>query len=261
MQDLALLCSRIGAVYPNSGAPLHVLQDVSFEVRRNEFLSFVGPSGCGKTTLLRILAGLSQPSDGDVEMWNAPEDRPATSVVFQENSLFPWMTVLENAAFGLEMQKIPKAERNRRATDLLARFGLRGREGAYPHQLSTGMKQRVAVTRAFLSGAPVLLMDEPFGALDCQSRLLAQRELMEIWRQDRKTVVFVTHDVGEAVMLSDRVLVLSPSPGRIIAEYDVPLPRPRSEVLEDDEEMIDLKRRIFGSLHLTSEIGVRAGAR
>ena len=261
MDELALFCSGVGTVYPNSGAALHALREVTFEVRRNEFLSIVGPSGCGKTTLLRALAGLIQPSYGEIQLFNDASDGPATSLVFQENSLFPWMTVLENAAFGLEMQRIPAAERNRRAIDLLARFGLRGRERAYPHQLSTGMKQRVAVTRAFLSGAPLLLMDEPFAALDCQSRLLAQRELMDIWRQNRKTVVFVTHDVGEAVMLSDRILVMSSSPGRIIAEYDVPLARPRSEVLEDDEEMVELKRRIFGSLHLTAQTGVHATAR
>src|SRR5579871_4453834 len=168
MRELALVCSNVGTVYPNSGAALHALQGVTFEVRRNEFLSIVGPSGCGKTTLLRVLAGLIQPTQGDIHSFDVAEGRPPTSLVFQENSLFPWMTVLENAAFGLEMQKVPPAERNRRASNLLARFGLRGREKAYPHQLSTGMKQRVAVTRAFLSGAPVLLMDEPFAALDCQ---------------------------------------------------------------------------------------------
>jgi len=261
MHEPALFCSDVGSVYPNSGAPLYALRGVTFEVRRNEFLSIVGPSGCGKTTLLRVLAGLIQPSHGELQVFNGAQGKPPTSLVFQENSLFPWMTVLENAAFGLEMQKVPAAERNLRASDLLARFGLRGREQAYPHQLSTGMKQRVAVTRAFLSGAPLLLMDEPFAALDCQSRLLAQRELMDIWRQDRKTVVFVTHDVGEAVMLSDRILVMSPSPGRMIAEYDIPFTRPRSEVLEDDEDMVDLKRRIFGSLNLTAQTGVRAAAR
>jgi NitT/TauT family transport system ATP-binding protein len=204
--------------------------------------------------LLRVLAGLLPPSAGTVEfIGNGGSPAAHTSLVFQEDSLFPWMTVLENAAFGLEMQKVSKPRREARAMELLARFGLAGRERAYPRQLSNGMKQRIAVVRAFLSGAPVLLMDEPFGALDCQSRMKAQLELLDLWRQDRKTVIFVTHDVGEAILLSDRILVLSACPGTVIAEYAVRYERPRSMFLDSERGALDLKRRIYASLGLSSD--------
>ena len=240
--------------YPSQGTPVRALREVNLRVRPNQFLSIVGPSGCGKTTLLRVLAGLLRPSEGTVEfLEDSGSPASHTSLVFQEDSLFPWMTVLENAAFGLEMQKVPKAKREARAMELLARFGLAGREQAYPRQLSNGMKQRIAVVRAFLSGAPVLLMDEPFGALDCQSRMKAQLELLDLWRQDRKTVIFVTHDVGEAILLSDRILVLSASPGTVIAEYAVRYERPRSMFLDSESGALELKRKIYASLGFASD--------
>lgn len=251
MFDTALSCAGLGLTYPDHGKSVHALSDVGFEARRGEFVSVIGPSGCGKTTLLHVLAGLLRPSTGTVELADQePGQPPSAALVFQENSLFPWMTVLENAAFGLEMRKVSRAQREGRAMRMLERFGLGGRERDYPRQLSTGMKQRVAVIRAFLSGAPVLLMDEPFGALDRQLRLMAQQELTELWESERKTVIFVTHDVDEALWLSDRVVVLSASPGTVVAEYRVTMPRPRSLLWERDDQAFALKRRIYESLQL-----------
>lgn len=264
MTGKILRCSGVRVAYGDGPVRTTALRHLTFEVGQNKFLSVVGPSGSGKTSLLRLLAGLLRPCEGSVEfLLDEPKHEthwPLTSLVFQENSLFPWMTVVENAAFALEVQKVDRAERERSATELLARFGLRGRERDYPHQLSTGMKQRVAVIRAFLAGAPILLMDEPFAALDCQSRYRAQQELLDLWQQDRKTVVFVTHDVGEAIRLSDRILVLSQGPGTIIAEYRVEQPRPRPLLLEDSEEMLDLNREIFACLQLTQPPVSMAGA-
>lgn len=255
MPAASLRCRGLGLRYPaDHGGPVCALKDLSFEVRRGEFVSVIGPSGCGKTTLLRVLAGLLPPTTGTVELFEEVAGQPpAGSLVFQENSLFPWMTVLENAAFGLEMRKVGKAERELRATRMLERFGLAGHERAYPRQLSTGMKQRVAVIRAFLGGAPLLLMDEPFAALDRQTRMRVQQELMDLWESERKTVVFVTHDVDEALLLSDRIVVLSASPGTVVAEYCVPMGRPRSLLDEPDEENFELKRRLFASLGLGAD--------
>ena len=230
------------------------LRDLDFEVRRGEFVSVIGPSGCGKTTLLHILAGLLQPTSGGLQFFEPNGHTSRTALVFQENSLFPWMNVIENAAFGLEMRGVGKAERERRASRMLARLGLTGRERDYPRQLSAGMKQRVAVVRAFVSEAPVLLMDEPFAALDRQTRMRAQQELIELWEAERKTVVFVTHDVDEALLLSDRIVVLSASPGTVIGEYRVDLQRPRDLVYEPGEEGSELKRRILSSLGLEAEL-------
>ena len=256
-------CSGVKVTYGASPTQITALRDLTFDVGENEFLSVIGPSGSGKTTLLRLLAGLLRPCEGTVDLRRERRNganEHLTSLVFQENSLFPWMTVVENAAFGLEMQKVDRRRRERSACELLARFGLRGREQAYPHQLSTGMKQRVAIIRAFLSGAPILLMDEPFAALDCQSRFRAQQELLEIWQQDRKTVVFVTHDVGEAVLLSDRILVLSQSPGTVVAEYRIHQARPRPLPFEASPEMLAITREIYGALQLAQPGVSMAGA-
>jgi len=229
------------------------LRDLTFSSRDGEFLTFVGPSGCGKTTLLRVLAGLLAPGSGEVDRIPGTGDRSsAILLVSQEHNLFPWMTASANAAFGLEMQGVPRAEREARARALLARLGCAGKEGAYPCQLSMGMKQRVAVARCFLSDPAVMLMDEPFAALDFQTRLVLQQELMDLWEQDRKSVVFVTHDVEEAILLSDRILVLSEGPGTVVAEYEVPAARPRHALLEMDGELWELKQRILGSLRLAA---------
>jgi NitT/TauT family transport system ATP-binding protein len=255
MSARSLRCDALGLTYRSrTGKSICALRGLDFEVRHGEFVSVIGPSGCGKTTLLHILAGLLEPTAGSFQFFEQDGRNSRTALVFQENSLFPWMNVMENAAFGLEMRGVGKAERERRASRMLERLGLAGRERDYPRQLSTGMKQRVAVVRAFVSEAPLLLMDEPFAALDRQTRMRAQQELVELWESARKTVVFVTHDVDEALILSDRIVVLSSSPGTVLAEYRVGMERPRGFLCEPDEEAYELKRRILASLGLLAEL-------
>jgi NitT/TauT family transport system ATP-binding protein len=230
------------------------LAGLSFETREREFLTFVGPSGCGKTTILRMLAGIIPPGKGVLERIPAPGDVGGqVLLVFQENNLFPWMTVLGNAVFGCKMQNVGRARREARALELLQRLGFAGREHAYPHELSLGMKQRVAVARCFLSDPAVMLMDEPFAALDCQTRLMLQQELLELWEQNHKSVVFVTHDVEEAILLSDRILVLSRQPGRVIGEFPVRFPRPRAAAITMTEEFLVLKRCLAAALGMAVE--------
>jgi NitT/TauT family transport system ATP-binding protein len=246
---MRLRCRNLWVSFRSDGREVPVLRDLAFEAGQGEFLTVVGPSGCGKTTLLRTIAGLIRPQVGEVQrIITAADTNQQVLLVFQEDNLFPWMTALENAAFGLEMQGVAKAERERRAGELLRRYGMAGRERAYPHELSLGMKQRVAVIRCFLSDPAVLLMDEPFGALDVQTRLKLQQELLDLWEQNHKTVVFVTHDCEEAVLLSDRVLVLSPQPARLIAEVRIPFPRPRAPELTLEGDFLTLKREIARKL-------------
>jgi len=253
-------CRNLTVSFDNQGQVIHALEDLSFESADGEFLAVIGPSGCGKTTLLRALAGLVRPTAGVIEHGARSGDRQArTLLVFQENGLFPWMTVLDNATFGLQMQNCPRPDRERRARELLDRFGLAGREHAYPYQLSVGMKQRVAVIRSFLSDPSLLLMDEPFAALDAQTRLTLQQELLALWEQDQRNVIFVTHDVDEAILLSDRVLVLSPQPGKVVAEYPVPFRRPRTGELLLEEESLFLKREIHRHLGMKSRGAADAG--
>jgi len=262
MSACTLRCDSLGVTYRSqAGKSMCALRELDIEVRRGEFVSVIGPSGCGKTTLLHILAGLLEPTAGSFQLFEQDGQNSRTALVFQENSLFPWMNVMENAAFGLEMRGVGKTERERRASRMLERLGLAGRERDYPRQLSTGMKQRVAVVRAFVSEAPLLLMDEPFAALDRQTRMRAQQELVELWESQRKTVVFVTHDVDEALILSDRIVVLSASPGTVLAEYRVAMERPRGFLCEPDEESYELKRRILASLGLVAELSQYSAAR
>jgi NitT/TauT family transport system ATP-binding protein len=255
---MRLLCSRLGVRFDSARGAVCALEELSFESRDREFLTLVGPSGCGKTTLLRVLAGVLPPGQGEVEWVPSLADRNQdVRLVCQENSLFPWMTTLENVAFGLEMKGVPRREREAQARELLLRLGFAGRERAYPHELSLGMKQRVAVARCFLSNPAVMLMDEPFAALDCQTRLALQQELLDLWEQNHKTVIFVTHDVEEALLLSDRILALSRQPGRIVAEFAVRFPRPRTTAVTLTEEFLSMKRRIAAELRtdvLASEV-------
>lgn len=203
------------------------LHDVSLEVREGEFVCIVGPSGCGKTTLLRIIAGLQKPTVGTVEISRDDTKKPLTAMVFQENSLLPWRTVRQNIGFGLEMRSVPSVERKQVVDHYLEKTGLERFANAYPHQLSGGMKQRVALGRAFANGAEVLLMDEPFAAADEQTKSVLQQELLRIWDGERKTVVYVTHSIEEAISLSDRIIVMTARPGRIKSIVDVDFPRPR----------------------------------
>jgi NitT/TauT family transport system ATP-binding protein len=206
------------------------LDRISLGVAPQEFVTVLGPSGCGKSTLLSIIGGLVLPDAGEVRVAGAPLQSPdprKVAMVFQDPGLFPWRTALENVEFGLELQGVPAAQRREIARGLLEPVGLRGFEGRYPRELSGGMKQRVAIARALALDSPILLMDEPFGALDEQTRLLMGEWLLGIWAKTRKTVVFVTHSLQEAIMLSQRVLVMTARPGRIKATFEVVLPSPR----------------------------------
>jgi NitT/TauT family transport system ATP-binding protein len=217
-----------GKVYQTRQGGVEALAGISLSVDEGEFLSVVGPSGCGKSTLIRILAGLQEATSGEVRVQGAAgSGGPASAVVFQEHTLFPWRTALQNVAFGLEMRGVSRRERLRSAREHLARVGLASFEKHYPHQLSGGMKQRVGLARALATGPEILLMDEPFGSLDAQTRTILQGELLRIWEEERKTVVYVTHSIEEAILLGDRVVLMSARPGRIRRSYPVDLPRPR----------------------------------
>ncbi|GJD51435.1 Bicarbonate transport ATP-binding protein CmpD [Methylobacterium crusticola] len=205
------------------------LSEIALDVAEGEFVSILGPSGCGKSTLLYIVGGFVAPSAGAVRVGGAPVTGPGPDrgPVFQEFALFPWKTVLGNVAYGLRAQGVPRREAEARARALVAQVGLSGFEAFYPKELSGGMKQRVALARTLAYDPAILLMDEPFGALDAHTRTRLQNDLLALWERDRKTVLFVTHGVDEAVFLSDRVVVMTRSPGRIRAVVDIDLPRPR----------------------------------
>ena len=226
----AIAVEHLSKRYPSGTLALN---DVSLTIGDGEFVSVVGPSGCGKSTMLRILAGLDTATDGRVTTDDSGVDlRTAlpSAVVFQEASLFPWMRVDDNVAFAFDSLKLPRAEVARRVAKELALVGLTAFARAYPHELSGGMKQRVAVARAFAVDPPILFMDEPFGALDEQTRVNLAGELMVLWERTRKTVVFVTHGIEEAVTLSDRVVVLSGQPGTVKAIVPIDFPRPRDAI-------------------------------
>jgi NitT/TauT family transport system ATP-binding protein len=210
----------------------------------------IGPSGCGKSTLLRILGGLIRPSGGRVVIGGSvcTSPRPDVGVVFQSFNLFPWRTVAQNVELGLEERGLGRAERRERAGRWLERVGLNGFEHFYPSQLSGGMQQRVGLARALAIEPDILLMDEPFGSLDAQTRLLLQAELMRLWALDRKTVVFVTHDVEEALFLADRVVILSPRPGVVVGDVPVPFDRPRGDPLRADPAFASLREELWESL-------------
>jgi NitT/TauT family transport system ATP-binding protein len=226
--DIGFACHEVSCAFESKRGSVTALDGVSFTVAPSEFVCVVGPSGCGKSTLLRIIAGLIPPTTGRVTFrGDLAAGQLRGGLVAQENGTFPWMTVLDNVSFGLEMLGMAKAPRRELARQFLDRVGLGQFAGHYPHELSVGMRQRVGIGRAFVSEAPVLLMDEPFGALDAQTRWVLQAELLRVWSADRKLVVFVTHDVEEAVLLADRVLVMTGRPGRIREEIRIPMERPR----------------------------------
>jgi len=224
---------QLTKVYGNVNAPdsVHVLDNVSFEVEQNQFVCLLGASGCGKTTLLRIVAGLTEQDSGTVKVAGKEVHGPGQdrSMVFQNYGLLPWRTVLGNVEFGLEIRGAPRAERREICRTYIERVGLKGFENHYPHQISGGMQQRVALARAFSKSPKILLMDEPFAAVDMQTREKLQDELLQIWNAMRTTVLFVTHSVDEAVYLGDRVIVMGAKPGRIKADVLTELPRPRSD--------------------------------
>ena len=213
------------------------LEDITLDVRSGEFLALVGPSGCGKSTLLDLLGGLTTPTSGRIQLDGRPITGPGRDrgIVFQQYALFPWRTAAQNVEFGLDIAGLKARQRHEIAEHFLDLVGLSGFADRYPHELSGGMKQRVALARTLAYGPEVLLMDEPFGALDAHTRTRLQNDLLEIWERDRKTVLFVTHSVEEAVFLSDKVVMMSRSPGRIreVIDIDLPRPRRREELLLD----------------------------
>jgi NitT/TauT family transport system ATP-binding protein len=217
--------------FETANGTVTALDNVSLDIPTGCFFMIVGPSGCGKTTLLRILANLESPTSGTVEITSPAQNRPGNSMVFQGDSLFPWMTVFNNAAYGLTLRGVPKAQIRETVDYYLDRTGLTRFAKAYPHQLSGGMRQRVSIVRAFANDPDILLMDEPFSALDEQNKLLLQEELLRIWDETRKTVLFITHSVDEAATLGDRIMIMTAQPGRAKRIIDVPFQRPRS-VLE-----------------------------
>jgi NitT/TauT family transport system ATP-binding protein len=227
-----------------------VLRDFDLDVREGEFLSVLGPSGCGKSTFLSILAGLTERTGGSIRIdgQTIAGINPHQGVVFQGYALFPWRTVLENIEVGLEIRGVPKVERRRIAQEHLELVGLAGSGGRYPHEISGGMKQRVAIARALAYKPDVLLMDEPFAALDAQTREILQGELLRIWEQYRKTIVFITHSLDEAIFLSDRIAVMTRRPGTVKQILEVPLPRPRLPELRNSEAFVALRQRAWDIL-------------
>jgi NitT/TauT family transport system ATP-binding protein len=220
----------ITKVYPGpAGGRLVALENVSLDIGDGEFVTILGPSGCGKSTLLQVVAGLEAPTQGRVTFDGVSAGAALTAVVFQEHALFPWRTVRENVTFGLEVRGVPLPERLAVSRQLLALVGLEGFADRYPHHLSGGMRQRVAIARALAVEPALLLMDEPFSALDAQSRALLQLDLLALWERTRRSILYVTHQIQEAVLLGDRVVVMTRRPGRVLAVRPVPLPRPRDE--------------------------------
>ncbi|MEQ5837489.1 ABC transporter ATP-binding protein [Marinobacter sp. NFXS9] len=240
-----ILVSDVDVVFDTATGPHVAVQSANLTVRPGEFICLLGPSGCGKSTLMNAIAGFVTPTRGDIAVDGAvvTEPGPARGMVFQQHSLFPWKTVKENVAFGPLMAGASRREADSIARTFLSLVGLAAFETAYPNTLSGGMQQRVGIARALANYPSVLLMDEPFGALDAQTRIMMQENLLEIWQEFHNTVVFVTHDIDEAVFLSDRIVVMSASPGRIIADIAVKLPRPREQSLLTSTEFMALKRQ------------------
>ena len=221
-------CEGLSHRFAGTAGDVLALDGIDIRVEPGKFTCIVGPSGCGKTTLLRIIAGLLTPTGGIVRFDGQRQgEHPRNGLVFQEHGVFPWMTVIDNVAFGLEMRGVPKDERRDKAASFIDRVGLGPFQNSYPRELSVGMRQRVGIARAFVADVPILLMDEPFGALDAQTKLVLQEELLRIWRDDQKLVVYVTHDIEEAVHLGDQVLVMTGRPGQILEQITISTPRPR----------------------------------
>ena len=235
-KDVQISLSGVRKYFGRSG--FVALDGISIDIPKGEFFVIVGPSGCGKTTLLRILAGLERQSEGGVDIAQFERLRPANSMIFQGDSLFPWMSVYDNAAYGLRMRHVDKAEIAETVRVWLERIGLWRFRDLYPHQLSGGMRQRVSIVRAFANDPEILLMDEPFSSLDAQTREIMQTELMRIWEEGRKTVLFVTHQIDEAVFLADRVLVFARRPGRLRENVEIDLPRPRALAIKRTAEFV-----------------------
>jgi len=243
-----------GKIYAQGGRSIEALRGANLRVRKGEFICLIGASGCGKSTLLRMAAGFDAPTQGEALMWGTPISGPGPTrgMVFQDYGLFPWLTVRDNIGFGPKSRGRPKAEAKETAEKFIELVGLQRFANAYPHQLSGGMKQRVAIARVLANDAEIVLMDEPFGALDAMTRERLQDELVEIWSRTGLTVLFVTHAIEEAIFLADRVVVMSPGPGRIDNEYRIDLPRPRDTT---SAEVNEWRRLLSAQLHHARKAG------
>jgi NitT/TauT family transport system ATP-binding protein len=247
-----LAVEAVTHVYESGGRSTLALESISLTVRDQEFLAMVGPSGCGKTTLLRIVAGLLVPSSGIVRVDGRDvtgRTSPDRGVVFQADAVFPWMTVQENVMFGPTVRRMPRDEARATARRFIELVGLAGSEASYPKELSGGMRKRVDLARTYANQPAVMLMDEPFGSLDAYTKGVMQTELLRIWDQERRTVLFVTHDLEEALYLSDRVIVLSARPGRVQQAIEVPLGRPRLPSAKTQSEFVRLRAELSEMLH------------
>jgi NitT/TauT family transport system ATP-binding protein len=249
MPEAKLVAKNLWKVFePRRGEEVTAIQQFDITVHENEFVSLVGPSGCGKSTILAMAAGLDYPTQGSIWV----NDRPVLGagidrgMVFQSYTLYPWLNVFENIRFALKKRRFSIAEQTRLVQDYIELVGLQGFEKAYPAQLSGGMRQRVAIARALVYKPEVLLMDEPFGALDAQTRMQMQELLLQVWETHRTTVLFVTHDVDEAILLYDRVLVMTPRPGRLKSELTIDFPRPRQSEVENTSQFIEIRRELLG---------------
>jgi ABC-type nitrate/sulfonate/bicarbonate transport system ATPase subunit len=248
-----LECIGVGKIYPGKTEPVEALRGIDFSCGAGDFVCLLGRSGCGKSTLLQMVAGLERPTAGQIVVANRELDGPstATSIVFQDHGLFPWMTVQKNVEFNMKARGTKAAERIEVARRFLDMTSLSGFADRYPHELSGGMRQRVGIARALTTDPKALLMDEPFGALDAQTRGKLQDELLQIWEKQRTTVLFVTHSIDEALLLADRILVFTPRPGRIAADIKVDLPRPRAP---QSAEFSALARELRGLVGADREI-------
>ena len=249
MAELPILDLRnVGKVYELNDQRIEALRDANLVVEKGEFVCLIGASGCGKSTLLRIVAGFEPPSAGEALMWDKPITGPAPDrgMVFQDYGLFPWLSVRQNIGFGPSSRGLPKAELRKLVDRFVDMVGLTRFADAYPHQLSGGMKQRVAIARVLANDAEMVLMDEPFGALDAMTRERLQDELLDIWQRTKLTVLFVTHSIEEAIFLADRVVVMEPGPGRIASEHRIELPRPRDV---SSPEFNAVRRDLSARLH------------
>jgi NitT/TauT family transport system ATP-binding protein len=236
---------RMSYVDPQSGDRLLAIERIDLDIAEGEFVSIVGPSGCGKSTFLKIINGLLPSSEGDIEVRKADHGRDH-AMVFQDSALFPWYTIVNNVAYGLICSGVKKKEAQARALPFIEMVGLKGFESKYPYQLSGGMQQRANLARALTVDPEILLMDEPFAALDAQTREVMQAELLRIWNQANKTVLFITHQIDEAIFLSDRVVVMSARPGKILADITIELPRPRDLEIKRTPRFIEYSDQIWG---------------
>lgn len=250
MTDTVLTVEDLTKTYADGDREVIAVKDIDLTVNKGEFVTMVGPSGCGKTTLLEILAGLRSPTEGSVKVkgHEVTGPHPSIGVVFQEESTFPWRTVLENIEFGLEMNGVNKKDRRDTAREMISLVGLDDFERSYPHQLSGGMRQRVAIARTLVTHPEIVVMDEPFGALDEQTRLILGGELLNIVERTDATVVLVTHSIQEAALLSDRIVVLSARPGEIKTVVSNTLPKPRDEMTLTTSEFASVTQRLWSSL-------------